>query len=129
MQALSSYVYIAANVMIHAKAEVQHKHLDDLLPPLIPLLTSHHHTLRGFTQVFFVLHLTDFFFLVDLFPCTVKFLYIYVIFFKNFQLLAYQVFCKLLPTVDSCSGSIILEKRCLSNLKSYLESNPDCARY
>ncbi|XP_021841519.2 uncharacterized protein [Spinacia oleracea] len=92
-QALSSYVYIAANVMIHAKAEVQHKHLDDLLPPLIPLLTSHHHTLRGFTQ-----------------------------------LLAYQVFCKLLPTVDSCSGSIILEKRCLSNLKSYLESNPDCAR-
>ncbi|KAL2903102.1 putative methyltransferase TARBP1 [Bienertia sinuspersici] len=93
-QALSSYVYIAANVMIHAKAEVQSKHLDELLPPIIPLLTSHHHTLRGFTQ-----------------------------------LLVYQVFCKLLSTLEStCCGSVILEKRCFSNLKSYLELNPDCAR-
>ncbi|XP_021765778.1 uncharacterized protein LOC110730295 isoform X2 [Chenopodium quinoa] len=93
-QALSSYVYIAANVMIHAKAEAQSKHLDELLPPLIPLLTSHHHTLRGFTQ-----------------------------------LLVYQIFCKLLPEIDSSwSGSIVLEKRCFRSLKSYLELNPDCAR-
>lgn len=93
-QALSSYVYIAANVMIHAKLEVQSKHLGELLPPIIPLLTSHHHTLRGFTQ-----------------------------------LLVYKVLCKLMPTLDSsCSGSIILEKRCFSNMKSYLELNPDCVR-
>ncbi|XP_074269533.1 uncharacterized protein LOC141592672 [Silene latifolia] len=50
-QALSSYVFIAANIMLHAKAEVQSRHLDELLPPIIPLLTSHHHTLRGFTQL------------------------------------------------------------------------------
>ena len=58
MQALSSYVYIAANVMLHAKVEVQSRHLNELLPPIIPLLTSHHHTLRGFTQVS-MLHLSD----------------------------------------------------------------------
>ncbi|KAK9716282.1 hypothetical protein RND81_06G223200 [Saponaria officinalis] len=50
-QALSSYVFIAANIMLHAKAEVQSTRLDELLPPVIPLLTSHHHTLRGFTQL------------------------------------------------------------------------------
>ncbi|CAO2837876.1 unnamed protein product [Amaranthus hypochondriacus] len=93
-QALSSYVYIAANVMLHAKVEVQSRHLNNLLPPIIPLLTSHHHTLRGFTQ-----------------------------------LLVYQVFCKFLPTLDSnCGESIILEKKCFSNVKAYLEMNPDCAR-
>ncbi|KAA8525977.1 hypothetical protein F0562_007922 [Nyssa sinensis] len=50
-QALSSYVFIAANVILHATEAVQSRHLDDLLPPIIPLLTSHHHSLRGFTQV------------------------------------------------------------------------------
>ncbi|CAI9095603.1 OLC1v1031591C1 [Oldenlandia corymbosa var. corymbosa] len=50
-QALSSYVFIAANVILHADIEIQSKHLDELLPPIIPLLTSHHHTLRGFTQL------------------------------------------------------------------------------
>ncbi|KAL9246886.1 hypothetical protein vseg_020367 [Gypsophila vaccaria] len=50
-QALSSYVFIAAIIMLHAKVEVQSSHLEDLLPPIIPLLTSHHHTLRGFTQL------------------------------------------------------------------------------
>nr|XP_027085113.1 uncharacterized protein LOC113707145 isoform X2 [Coffea arabica] len=57
-QALSSYVFIAANVILHAGEEYQSGHLDELLPPTMPLLTSHHHTLRGFTQllVYQVLH-------------------------------------------------------------------------
>ncbi|CAI9772460.1 unnamed protein product [Fraxinus pennsylvanica] len=50
-QALSSYVFIAANIILHSKEEIQSRHLDELLPPIIPLLTSHHHTLRGFTQI------------------------------------------------------------------------------
>ncbi|XP_039022591.1 uncharacterized protein LOC120155085 isoform X1 [Hibiscus syriacus] len=50
-QALSSYVFIAANVILHASKDFQVKHLDELLPPILPLLTSHHHSLRGFTQV------------------------------------------------------------------------------
>ncbi|PON64645.1 tRNA/rRNA methyltransferase [Parasponia andersonii] len=50
-QALSSYVFIAANVILHASEPVQSKHLDELLPPIVPLLTSHHHSLRGFTQL------------------------------------------------------------------------------
>ncbi|KAL8528968.1 hypothetical protein ACS0TY_006437 [Phlomoides rotata] len=50
-QALSSYVFIAANVILHAKKEIQFDHLHELLPPIVPLLTSHHHSLRGFTQV------------------------------------------------------------------------------
>ncbi|PWA72733.1 tRNA/rRNA methyltransferase (SpoU) family protein [Artemisia annua] len=50
-QALSSYVFIAANVILHASKDTQLRHLDDLLPPIVPLLTSHHHSLRGFTQL------------------------------------------------------------------------------
>ncbi|KAI3821527.1 hypothetical protein L1987_09095 [Smallanthus sonchifolius] len=50
-QALSSYVFIAANVILHATKDTQSRHLDELLPPIIPLLTSHHHSLRGFTQL------------------------------------------------------------------------------
>ncbi|PPR83318.1 hypothetical protein GOBAR_AA37391 [Gossypium barbadense] len=50
-QALSSYVFIAANVILHASKDIQLRHLDELLPPILPLLTSHHHSLRGFTQV------------------------------------------------------------------------------
>ncbi|KAK4747416.1 hypothetical protein SAY87_014002 [Trapa incisa] len=50
-QALSSYVFISANVILHASETVRSMHLDDLLPPIIPLLTSHHHSLRGFTQL------------------------------------------------------------------------------
>ncbi|XP_059657675.1 uncharacterized protein LOC132304137 isoform X2 [Cornus florida] len=57
-QALSSYVFIAANVILHSTEAVQSRRLDELLPPIIPLLTSHHHSLRGFTQllVYQVLH-------------------------------------------------------------------------
>lgn len=51
MQALSSYVFIAANVILHSSGDGQFGHLDELFPPLVPLLTSHHHSLRGFTQV------------------------------------------------------------------------------
>ncbi|XP_044477036.1 uncharacterized protein LOC123204445 isoform X2 [Mangifera indica] len=50
-QALSSYVFIAANIILHASKAVQTMHLDVLLPPIVPLLTSHHHSLRGFTQL------------------------------------------------------------------------------
>ncbi|CAL5436699.1 unnamed protein product [Camellia sinensis] len=50
-QALSSYVFIAANVILHASATVQSCYLVELIPPIIPLLTSHHHSLRGFTQL------------------------------------------------------------------------------
>ncbi|KAF7828486.1 putative methyltransferase TARBP1 [Senna tora] len=50
-QALSSYVFIAANVILHSSEDVQSGHLDELFPPLVPLLTSHHHSLRGFTQL------------------------------------------------------------------------------
>lgn len=50
-QALSSYVFIAANVILHANAANQPSHLNELLPPIVPLLTSHHHSLRGFTQL------------------------------------------------------------------------------
>ncbi|KAI3765063.1 hypothetical protein L2E82_15087 [Cichorium intybus] len=48
LMALSSYVFIAANVILHA---TKSRHLEELLPPIIPLLTSHHHSLRGFTQL------------------------------------------------------------------------------
>lgn len=51
-QALSSYVFVATNVILHSKdLSVQMKHLDNLLPPVIPFLTSHHHSLRCFTQL------------------------------------------------------------------------------
>ncbi|CAL0331179.1 unnamed protein product [Lupinus luteus] len=50
-QALSSYVFIAANVILNSSKDVQPRHLDELFPPLVPLLTSHHHSLRGFTQL------------------------------------------------------------------------------
>ncbi|XP_065856837.1 uncharacterized protein [Euphorbia lathyris] len=50
-QALSSYVFIAANIILHAPKAYKSSHLDKLLPPVVPLLTSHHHSLRGFTQL------------------------------------------------------------------------------
>uniref|UniRef100_A0ACD5TSZ9 Uncharacterized protein n=1 Tax=Avena sativa TaxID=4498 RepID=A0ACD5TSZ9_AVESA len=54
-QALSSYVFIAANVMLHSRElAVQRNHLNQLLPPIIPFLTSHHHSLRSFTQVYVI---------------------------------------------------------------------------
>ncbi|KAK7346778.1 hypothetical protein VNO80_21301 [Phaseolus coccineus] len=57
-QALSSYVFIAANVILNSSKDVQSSHLDELFPPLVPLLTSHHHSLRGFAQllVYQILH-------------------------------------------------------------------------
>ncbi|KAK9132748.1 hypothetical protein Scep_012276 [Stephania cephalantha] len=51
-QALASYVFIAANIILHTIEEaVSLKHLSILLPPIVPLLTSHHHSLRCFTQL------------------------------------------------------------------------------
>ncbi|RLN39238.1 uncharacterized protein C2845_PM01G00170 [Panicum miliaceum] len=51
-QALSSYVFIAANIILHSRQlSVQINHLNQLLPPILPFLTSHHHSLRGFTQL------------------------------------------------------------------------------
>nr|ABF93471.1 RNA methyltransferase, TrmH family protein, expressed [Oryza sativa Japonica Group] len=51
-QALSSYVFIAANLILHSRElAVQINHLNELFPPIMPFLTSHHHSLRGFTQL------------------------------------------------------------------------------
>ncbi|KAL6847720.1 hypothetical protein ACP4OV_022508 [Aristida adscensionis] len=51
-QALSSYVFIAANVILHSRQRSsQINHLNQLLPPILPFLTSHHHSLRAFTQL------------------------------------------------------------------------------
>ncbi|KAE8818497.1 methyltransferase tarbp1 [Hordeum vulgare] len=51
-QALSSYVFIAANVILHSgELVVQRNHLNQLFPPIISFLTSHHHSLRSFTQL------------------------------------------------------------------------------
>ncbi|PUZ43320.1 hypothetical protein GQ55_9G652300 [Panicum hallii var. hallii] len=51
-QALSSYVFIAANIILHSRQlSVQINHLNQLLPPILPFLTSHHHSLRSFTQL------------------------------------------------------------------------------
>ncbi|XP_006650942.1 uncharacterized protein LOC102703022 isoform X1 [Oryza brachyantha] len=51
-QALSSYVFIAANLILHSRElSAQINHLNQLLPPIMPFLTSHHHSLRAFTQL------------------------------------------------------------------------------
>ncbi|KAJ8763861.1 hypothetical protein K2173_003643 [Erythroxylum novogranatense] len=50
-QTLSSYVFIAANVILHSSKVLQSIHLEALMPSIVPLLTSHHHSLRGFTQL------------------------------------------------------------------------------
>ncbi|KAF0930705.1 hypothetical protein E2562_034643 [Oryza meyeriana var. granulata] len=51
-QALSSYVFIAANLILHSRElAAQINYLNQLLPPIMPFLTSHHHSLRGFTQL------------------------------------------------------------------------------
>lgn len=127
MQALSSYVFIAANVILHATKENQSRHLDELLPPIIPLLTSHHHSLRGFTQV----HID-----AKPFPIHVSLVFwLYVVIWHIFlisllQLLVYQVFCKYFPLLDcGASANMPLEKKCFEDLKSYLARNPDCRRY
>ncbi|XP_031502513.1 uncharacterized protein LOC116265767 isoform X2 [Nymphaea colorata] len=51
-QALSSYVFIAANLILHtSESSDQLSCLYQLLPPVITFLTAHHHSLRGFTQI------------------------------------------------------------------------------
>ncbi|CAN6486747.1 unnamed protein product [Victoria cruziana] len=58
-QALSSYVFIAANVILHTPdVSDQLSCLKELLPPVFPFLTAHHHSLRGFTQIL-VYHVLD----------------------------------------------------------------------
>ncbi|KDP39960.1 hypothetical protein JCGZ_03491 [Jatropha curcas] len=64
-QALSSYVFIAANVILHSSSRFLSSHLDELLPPIVPLLTSHHHSLRGFTQLLVYHVFSKYFSLVD----------------------------------------------------------------
>lgn len=122
MQALSSYVFIAANVILHSSKDVQPRHLDELFPPLVPLLTSHHHSLRGFTQVIiYVVDISLYFFSLTYGPW-------YAWLFL--QLLVYQILHKLFPLLNDGSSEILpLEKRCLVDLKLYLARNSDCARY
>eukprot|EP01018_Ginkgo_biloba_P005248 Gb_26193 [translate_table: standard] len=51
-QALSSYVFIAVNVLMHiSPISLQLELLEELLPPMLPFLTSHHHSLRSFSQI------------------------------------------------------------------------------
>lgn len=51
-QALSSYVFIAVHVLMNISPNsLQFQLLEELLPPLLPFLTSHHHSLRGFSQI------------------------------------------------------------------------------
>lgn len=51
-QALSSYVFIAVHVLMNiSPISLQFELLEELLPPLLPFLTSHHHSLRGFSQI------------------------------------------------------------------------------
>ncbi|KAH9305250.1 hypothetical protein KI387_009654, partial [Taxus chinensis] len=51
-QALSSYVFIAAHVLMHiSPTSIQLELLEKLLPPILPFLTSHHHSLRAFSQI------------------------------------------------------------------------------
>lgn len=74
MQALSSYVFIAANVILHAaEKSIQLRHLYELLPPMIPFLTSHHHSLRGFTQVdlsLWHISVNEWIFFLTIAPCS-----------------------------------------------------------
>lgn len=125
LQALSSYVFIAANIILHANQVVQMRHFNELLPPIVPLLTSHHHSLRGFTQVReFTLHLHDM-------MNPKKFLLLHELNFVLFfwQLLVHQVLCKLYPSYSSRSSEAQLEKQCFEDLKLYLTNNLDCKRY
>ncbi|CAM6117416.1 unnamed protein product [Calypogeia fissa] len=50
-QALSSYVLIAANVLMFTQAPQQKPLLQQIFPAILPFMTSHHHSLRSFTQV------------------------------------------------------------------------------
>lgn len=120
MQALSSYVFIAANIILHGE-KTQFGHLDELLPPIIPLLTSHHHTLRGFTQV--TLHQME---NVFLFVWTSEFCNLSLCIM---QVLVYHVLVKMLPDSNpgACS-SMSLERKCFVDLRYYLAQNSDCAR-
>lgn len=124
-QALSSYVFIAANVILHAKKIAQQTHLRELLPPIIPLLTSHHHSLRGFTQVGLIDDIS-----VLLIDVGLKFYTKLIPFsFGVRQLLVHRVLFRLFPPVESTSSQTkSLEELSFENLKSYLDKNPDCSR-
>lgn len=128
MQALSSYVYIAANIILNSSKDAQSRHLDELFPPLIPLLTSHHHSLRGFTQVITCgVHISVFLIYIDLFHIQIDGSW-YT--WLCLQLLVYQILHKLFPQLNYGSSEMLpLEKRCFVDLKTYLARNSDCARY
>ncbi|KAG6543303.1 hypothetical protein Mapa_015217 [Marchantia paleacea] len=50
-QALSSYVLIATYVLMGTPASRRKELLQQVLPAILPFMTSHHHNLRSFTQV------------------------------------------------------------------------------
>lgn len=115
VQALSSYVFIAANVILHSRQSVQIYLLNQLLPPILPFLTSHHHSLRGFTQVI---------------TCNLKFCWNIETedpFFM--QLLVHLVLSRLWPTLHlETSEGAVFERSCFQELKDYLAENSDCVR-
>jgi hypothetical protein len=51
VQALSSYVLIATNVLLCTSPPSQQNLLELVLPAILPYMTTHHHNLRSFAQV------------------------------------------------------------------------------
>ncbi|KAJ7549851.1 hypothetical protein O6H91_07G072000 [Diphasiastrum complanatum] len=97
-QALSSYVSIASNVLMHiSPMEVQQDMLKVIVPAIFPYITTHHHNLRSFSQV--IIHEV-----LNRFAITKPY-------FR-----------------ESYEGSLNLEQKCLQSMGAYLEGNSDCTR-
>lgn len=97
-QALSSYVFIAANVVLHIHPpSLQLKMVSLIIPAVLPTMTSHHHNLRSFSQVLLFHVLSQ---------------------FPSYSLSS--------STVESVSS--VFDSNCLQVLKKYLEVNEDCAK-
>ncbi|KAH8973918.1 hypothetical protein BDL97_01G073400 [Sphagnum fallax] len=109
MQALSSYVLIATNVLLCTSPSSQQNLLELVLPAILPYMTTHHHNLRSFAQVL-----------------------IYRI-LKQFSNL--DVLDALDPgphnNIEHKSGGkegFMLDQKCLRSIAAYLEGNTDCKR-
>ncbi|MCO5564235.1 hypothetical protein L7F22_017893 [Adiantum nelumboides] len=99
-QALASCVFISVNVLIHvAPQSLQNELFEQILPAVMPYLTTHHHPLRSFSQI--LMHEA----------------------FHTFLKLSPHWG----EHKDKENGS--LENRCLQAMVSYLDSNIDCRRF
>ncbi|KAI5079464.1 hypothetical protein GOP47_0004943 [Adiantum capillus-veneris] len=98
-QALASCVFIAVNVLIHAAPQsVQNELLQEIMPAVMPYLTTHHHPLRSFSQIL-----------------------MHEVFHKILKL---SPRCGGQQEDGCCS----LENKCLQSIVSYLDGNVDCRR-